>query len=91
MSHNNEEVMKYALEFIDFFPDGKDLPRLEDGDIDFIVFQRWVRKHGLRLHTYFMLIEFILRHPDYDRDAFFRGAADLISRGYGRLLELVIS
>ena len=87
----NKQCMECAKEFLNYFPDGKDIPRLEDGDIDFMVFQRFIRKHGIRLITYFKLIDFILEHPDYDRDAYFREAAELIDSGYGRLLDLVIS
>ena len=87
----NKQCMEWAKEFLNYFPDGKDIPRLEDGDIDFMVFQKFIRKHGIRLITCFKLIDFILEHPDYDRDAYFRGAAELINSGYGRLLDFVIS
>ncbi len=91
MSHTNNQCIECAKEFLDYFPDSKDIPRLEDGDIDFMDLQRWLRKHGIRMKTYFKLVDFILEHPDYDRDAFFREAADLINTGYGRLFDLVMS
>ena len=87
MRFTGEQYMEYAEAFLKAFPDSKDIPRREDGDIGYAEFEEWGEKHGVDPWTFFKILRFIMRHPDYDRDAFFKGVADFYNTDYSFLLD----
>lgn len=80
MSFTVEQYVEYREAFLKAFPDSKDFPRMDDGDIDVMVLQKWTIKHGMRLASFYKIIEFCMSHPEYDKDIFFAEMAELINR-----------
>ncbi len=80
MTFTPEQYKEYTEAFLKAFPDSKDIPRMDDGDIDVMVLQEWAMKHGMSLVCFYMLVELCMAHPDLDKDIYFAAMADFINR-----------
>ena len=80
MTFTPEQYKVYTEAFLKAFPDSKDIPRMDDGDIDVMVLQEWARKHGMSLVCFYMLVELAMAQPDLDKDIYFAAMTDFINR-----------
>ncbi len=76
-----ERYEEYLEAFLNAFPDSDDILRMEDGDIDVMVFQRWTLEHRLSLAKFHEILEYCMAHPEYDKDLFFGGVVDYLDTG----------
>ena len=79
-----ELYQEYREAFLNAFPDSGDIPRMADGDIDVMVFQKWTLKHWLSLSAFYKILEYCIAHPEYDKDLFFGGVMDYLDTGYSK-------
>ena len=79
-----ELYQEYREAFLNAFPDSGDIPRMEDGDIDVMFFQKWILEHWLNLARFHEILEYCMAHPEYDKDLFFGGVVDYLDTGYSK-------
>ena len=79
-----EKYKEYLEAFLNAFPDGDEIPRMKDGDINVMVFQEWVRGWWLSVAQFHEILEYCMDHPEYDKDLFFGGVVDYLDTKHSK-------